>query len=478
MKRLRQFKIFDMHKNKKGIANTLIIGVVVLVLVVAGTTGYFYFNKDRHQESNQNNQDVGSEGLNISENKTIGEAPEDGPNKEYLTKKFQEFKDYFKATEFIGFYERNGESYLKDNPRDIAGIEDLSNAFKSNPNQNYVEFWTEAYCPKSGTEYDYVIPNNLRLVLCEKAETGLHGGCPTCVMSKIALTADFFLGKLSIQSDLVKFSEQNKCEKKAQSINFYEKNISELYTDEYNPSLEPYQGILFKDDEYGSFYSTEKISSILNELKTANLDSDAELKDIFKIKTDGGVYGYDNVKIIRGKFDRCSEDPVILVYSYESVLEEDYTRSYIFLIKKENNQILINQYYSGSLNHYNGYMMKDFNQTSENSPYFFVVSNGGYGSAAAFSDFTVMTLENLHFIPLINFLGSYQEKGIPIFFSAEYSFKDVNNDGEKEFVIDAKQEEKTVGIDGSSVEGFVLNKLEKRVVLKWNESKNNFVVVE
>lgn len=50
-----------------------------------------------------------------------------------------------------------------------------------------IEFWTEAYCPKDGSPYDYTVPGNYWLLSCEKGETGSHGGCPTCIMSKITL---------------------------------------------------------------------------------------------------------------------------------------------------------------------------------------------------------------------------------------------------------------------------------------------------
>lgn len=52
----------------------------------------------------------------------------------------------------------------------------------------HVEFWTEAYCPDSGTYYDYD-KNNLRGYIidsCEQGETGSHGGCKTCIMSKLS----------------------------------------------------------------------------------------------------------------------------------------------------------------------------------------------------------------------------------------------------------------------------------------------------
>lgn len=52
-----------------------------------------------------------------------------------------------------------------------------------------IEFWTEAYCPSSGTYYDYNsdILSNYIVDKCEQGETGSHGGCKSCIMSKLLL---------------------------------------------------------------------------------------------------------------------------------------------------------------------------------------------------------------------------------------------------------------------------------------------------
>lgn len=49
-----------------------------------------------------------------------------------------------------------------------------------------IEFWTQAYCPGSGTRYDYIynMPGYI-LKSCEKGNDGSHGGCKTCIMSNI-----------------------------------------------------------------------------------------------------------------------------------------------------------------------------------------------------------------------------------------------------------------------------------------------------
>jgi len=54
------------------------------------------------------------------------------------------------------------------------------------------EFWIEAYCPDSETLYDYEIPEGYikENVVCEYGGIGSHGGCSTCIMSKIKLSRD------------------------------------------------------------------------------------------------------------------------------------------------------------------------------------------------------------------------------------------------------------------------------------------------
>jgi len=54
-----------------------------------------------------------------------------------------------------------------------------------------IEFWTEAYCPGSGTKYDYrffdIKMYEYVFDSCVEGDFGIHGGCETCKMSKIKL---------------------------------------------------------------------------------------------------------------------------------------------------------------------------------------------------------------------------------------------------------------------------------------------------
>lgn len=55
--------------------------------------------------------------------------------------------------------------------------------------EDYIIFWSEAECPYSGKNYSYQAPDDYYVssAYCSEKEVGTHGGCPTCVMSKIVL---------------------------------------------------------------------------------------------------------------------------------------------------------------------------------------------------------------------------------------------------------------------------------------------------
>jgi hypothetical protein len=63
----------------------------------------------------------------------------------------------------------------------------------SNNLPNSIEFWTQAYCPSSGNKYDYILSDSnsyFKIGSCSQGVTGSHGGCKTCIMSKIKLIKD------------------------------------------------------------------------------------------------------------------------------------------------------------------------------------------------------------------------------------------------------------------------------------------------
>ena len=53
-----------------------------------------------------------------------------------------------------------------------------------------ITFWSPAFCPDRYTNYVYSAPEGYELVSCEMGQTGTHGGCSYCAMSKIKLKAN------------------------------------------------------------------------------------------------------------------------------------------------------------------------------------------------------------------------------------------------------------------------------------------------
>ncbi|MDD4410067.1 MAG: ankyrin repeat domain-containing protein [Candidatus Pacebacteria bacterium] len=81
-----------------------------------------------------------------------------------------------------------------------------------------IEFWTQAYCPDSGTEYDYKYDYARYFLLsCEKGAEGSHGGCKTCVMSKIVLQerpSNILQGKLAQIDNSISMEEKKEIHNK------------------------------------------------------------------------------------------------------------------------------------------------------------------------------------------------------------------------------------------------------------------------
>ena len=76
----------------------------------------------------------------------------------------------------------------KDIKERFKAIEIVSNNLPES-----IEFWTQAYCPGSGNKYDYVLSDSnsyYNIDSCSQGATGSHGGCETCIMSKIKLIND------------------------------------------------------------------------------------------------------------------------------------------------------------------------------------------------------------------------------------------------------------------------------------------------
>lgn len=143
--------------NQKQKRLTVFFALVLVVLILASIAGFYFYKKNLAKPANQNlteqnqpnNQNTQAD-LDIKN--LVGQEMTD-----------EQAKIFFGATEIL-----------------------------SNNLPDSIEFWTEAYCPWTGTKYDYDFKNADPVYYsfdsCEQGTIGSHGGCPTCVMSKIKLT--------------------------------------------------------------------------------------------------------------------------------------------------------------------------------------------------------------------------------------------------------------------------------------------------
>ena len=167
----------------------------------------------------------------------------------------------------------------------------------SNNLPNSIEFWTQAYCPASGTKYDYNF-NYYRYNLgdCEEGEIGSHGGCPTCVMSKIKLVGastcnndsfnyyQFGKSKILIETSYFNESEKYKEDCKICQVGIFGKGMSQVIGDSYceNVSFENdynfdgYNDLAIKtiearNDSYDIYLYDKKSNGFVKNLELSNL---------------------------------------------------------------------------------------------------------------------------------------------------------------------------------------------------------------
>ena len=110
---------------------------------------------------------------------------EESPNKEFL-KTFDQIISTFKFVSTSS----NG-SNNKQMTDDEAKVFFKATEIVSNNLPDSIEFWTEAACPLYSV-WAYIIPTDYELLMQNSncitdTSKGVHGGCPTCVMSKIKL---------------------------------------------------------------------------------------------------------------------------------------------------------------------------------------------------------------------------------------------------------------------------------------------------
>ncbi len=113
-----------------------------------------------------------------------------------------------------------------------------------------IEFWTQAYCPFSDPNYSYIIPYDFELLSCEKGRVGSHGGCSTCVMSKIKLRP----------KNINDFYQSVDIEYAIESLNSVLKNYN-LKKDDFR-IIDRYNSHLLIDDSSTSFINKQIISII------------------------------------------------------------------------------------------------------------------------------------------------------------------------------------------------------------------------
>jgi len=67
-------------------------------------------------------------------------------------------------------------------PPDFRAVEVVSNDLPAS-----AEFWTQAYCPGTGSAFEYTVPDGYRIESCQSGPVGSHNGCSYCGMAKIKL---------------------------------------------------------------------------------------------------------------------------------------------------------------------------------------------------------------------------------------------------------------------------------------------------
>jgi hypothetical protein len=249
---IEYYKYVDM--NQKGISNFIIMGMAVFIIIIAGSSSYYLINKEKKQENTNQEQD-NNQNQNQNQNQQTpmsitvispngGEVWKPGETHDitwqsagvdnvviWLARKGEtDVAEGITGSSHIaaslGKYTwtiptNNSDINLGGEFKIIVGNADLSNQYVRDASDNYfdiekgsegvkeffhateiinnnlprsIEFWTEAYCPSDGTNYDYIVPLGFDLYYCDKndQEVGTHGGCSTCIMSKIQLVKSYF----------------------------------------------------------------------------------------------------------------------------------------------------------------------------------------------------------------------------------------------------------------------------------------------
>lgn len=154
-----------------------------------------------------------------------------------------------------------------------------------------IEFWTQAYCPGSKTEYDYVLSDSngyFKISSCSQGATGSHGGCKTCTMSKIKIIKD--QGK--VNEEFILAIKSNNIEKV--------KNLIKVGAD-VNIDFQVCADVNIECEETTPLYyaSTSNFIGIVKELIKAGVDLDKHPNNYMSNSSIVGAIRSGNVNIVK-----------------------------------------------------------------------------------------------------------------------------------------------------------------------------------
>jgi hypothetical protein len=249
--------------NQKGLIKILGIGIVIILAIAA--SGFIYTKIDE-----------------IKNKSLVKENAEESKNQENNQKEFLETEksntDDYDVKEIendevasIDYVDIVTKKYI--NVKDL-NEEDLKKFFKAteiiNNNRHEMSFWTESSCPKNGENYDFIIPEGYNNPWCQayEEEIGTHGGCPTCVLSKIILNdVDVYYCKHSFCRN----------------------------------------SIMYENTELPD---AMEISNLENEMSLEIFNSDEKIKEYIGEKTN---IEFDQILTKRGIFDKNSNNQTVIV---------------------------------------------------------------------------------------------------------------------------------------------------------------------
>jgi hypothetical protein len=361
---------------------------------------------------------------------------ENKENKDFLTSLMDEW--------FISIYGDKNGFYIDKETKEYFHPTEIVN----NNLPHSIEFWTEAYCPNDGTKYDYIIPLGYSLFSCDKdnQEKGTHGGCPTCIMSKIKLI-----------------------------------KIESIYND-HNTDF-----VCSPSEECPAMKITEvsdaKLMDLGQGLSSKIIESNELLKNYIEEKT-GKIF--KEIIVERGSFDRYLEGPVTLIslckdnckINFEDSLngldfvENKGFNDFFIITKIENNNFNVFYFSTHSIvRNANNFSIKPIIISNNEKP-IFIGRSYGCGSTSwvgCNSYYYLFVIKNGELLPLQEIISdhegfTYTDDGNEIYKAEivkQIKFEDIDKDGFKEMLIEM---ENSIGEDPHK-----MNSTQSQIILKWNQ---------